>query len=678
MRTALAALTLGLLSTTSALAMSPDEILAANRAASGGAAWNGKAALAVEYDYAGSGLTGKASGTNDLTNGSFEQHFVIGPSKGANGYDGSHVWAKDNSGIVTLQEGGDSVPLAINNAYRGANLWWRTDHGGAAITEDGEKTDNGAAYDVLTIVPKGGKTFDAWFDVKTHLLYRIDEMQGQVMFKTYTTNYRSFDGTLQPVDTVINQGDPKYDTHLTLTKATFLAKSDPAAYAPPKSDVADFSIAGGAHQATFPFDLINNHIHANVMIDGKGPFYVIFDTGGVNLLTPELAKQLGLKIEGKQAGRGAGSATMDFGYAHVDQIRLGDATISNQLFMALDLNSLYPTGGVHMAGMVGYETFRRFVTRIDYGAHTITLIDPKYFDPKDAGTPVKIAFNGNAAIVDGSYDGIPGKFQIDTGARSALTLDAPFADSNHLRDKSPKGVDAVDGWGVGGPTNSYMVRGGELKIGAAIAIAHPVTGFATDTAGSFADPTISGNIGGGILKRFVVTFDYGGSTMYLKPVTGPVADLDTYDRAGMWFNIAADGFKVVAVTKGGPADAAGSQGRRRHHASRRQARRRRRAARPAPAPAQRSARHGGDVPPRERQGHQGRAEGPDLTGNLSRLRERRSRLLPLRGGRRKTPSWTRCKDTPCPSTAHRSTTTASSSTSSWRSTSRRICPASPT
>jgi len=79
----------------------------------------------------------------------------------------------------------------------------------------------------------------------------------------------------------------------------------------------------------------------------------------------------------------------------------------------------------------------------------------------------------------------------------------------------------------------------------------------TDKAGAFADPSLSGNIGGGILKRFVVTFDYGHSTMYLKPVAGPVADLDTYDRAGTWFNVEPEGFKVIEVTAGGPADAAG-------------------------------------------------------------------------------------------------------------------------
>ena len=45
--------------------------------------------------------------------------------------------------------------------------------------------------------------------------------------------------------------------------------------------------------------------------------------------------------------------------------------------------------------------------------------------------------------------------------------------------------------------------------------------------------------------------------MYLKPVSGPVADLDTYDRAGTWFNIMPEGFKVIAVTAGSPADTAG-------------------------------------------------------------------------------------------------------------------------
>jgi hypothetical protein len=558
MRTLLAAIALAMLSSTTVLAATPAEILTANRAATGGDAWNGKIAVRLKYDYAGQGLTGKAEGISDLKDGRFEQDFVIGPQKGANGYDGTHVWAKDNSGIVTLQEGGDAVPLAVNNAYRNANRWWAAGFGGADVTPAGTKAEGGANYDVLTITPKGGSVFDAWFDSKTHILYRIAERQGGVLNTTTMTNYRAYDGTMQAVDTLINTGDKKFDQHLTLTSVTFLSTSDAATYAmPPSVTVADFSIQGGAHSVTFPFDLIANHIHAHVMVDGKGPYYFIFDTGGVNILTPELAHELGAKIEGESEVRGAGEATSTAGVTHVDEISLNGAIVKNQLFMAYALDSLYPANGVHMQGMVGYEVFRRFVTRIDYGARTITLIDPKYFDATSAGAPVKVAFNGNAAIVEGSYNGIPGKFQIDTGARSSLTLDAPFVAAHHLRDNAVRGVDAVDGWGVGGPSRSHITRGGILKIGSSIEIDHPVTGLSADSRGAMADPTLSANIGGGILKRFVVTFDYGHSTMYLKPVTGPVADLDTYDRVGSWFNVGPEGFNVVSVTPGGPAANAG-------------------------------------------------------------------------------------------------------------------------
>jgi len=222
----------------------------------------------------------------------------------------------------------------------------------------------------------------------------------------------------------------------------------------------------------------------------------------------------------------------------------------------LPLDTLGTIEGAPMPGMVGYEVFRRFVTRIDYGARTITLIDPRHFDPKDAGTPIKFTFNDSNPEVMGSFEGLPAKFDIDTGARSELTLTKPFAERNALRASHPKGVDAVDGWGVGGPSTGYVTRGKAMTLGP-IEIDGVVTTLATQDKGAFAGNDYQGNIGGGILKRFVITFDYAHNVMYVKPVSAPVADLDTYDRAGTWFNIEKEGFKVVAVTKGGPADDAG-------------------------------------------------------------------------------------------------------------------------
>ena len=58
-------------------------------------------------------------------------------------------------------------------------MWWTPDHAGAAIKNDGEKTNDGTGYDVLTVTPKAGKPFEAWFDAKTHLLVPRDRKTGR-------------------------------------------------------------------------------------------------------------------------------------------------------------------------------------------------------------------------------------------------------------------------------------------------------------------------------------------------------------------------------------------------------------------------------------------------------------------------------------------------------------------
>jgi hypothetical protein len=531
------------------------DILAANKAASGGAVWDKNATLKTEFDYSGMGMTGKVVSTADLRDGRFVDNAAIGPITQIQGFDGTSAWEKDPSGTVTPQNGTGKY-MAVNESYRDANLWWRKDFGGAQVTLSGQKTDGGKTYDVVTFVPKNGGTFDAWFDTGTHLLYRIEEKIGSLTNDSTYTDYKTYGGAM--IATRLHQvaSDGKNAQDMTLTAASFGTAQPDAFYAMPKVELNDFSIAGGAMETTFPFQLVNNHIYADVKINGKGPYTFIFDTGGLNLVTPPLAKELGLKVEGSMDARGGGSGTMSAGMTKVARVDLGNATITDQSFMSLPLDSMENTEGKKMPGMIGFETFRRFVTRVDYGNKTITLINPKDFNPKDAGTAVPIVFDGNDVEVEGSYEGIPGKFVIDTGARQTLMLNSPFVARNNLHNASVKGGEAVTGWGVGGPTTAFVTHGGLLKIGK-VDVKGPLVLLTTDKGGSNADDNLAGNIGGGILKRFVVTFDYEHTTMYLKPVPGPVADLDTFDRAGMWFNKDTEGYRIVDVTANTPAAESG-------------------------------------------------------------------------------------------------------------------------
>lgn len=548
--------TLASASTSAIAASSVTEILGTNKAATGGESWTGKITLKADYDYSGQGLTGTTSSVTDLRGGRWADTFAIGPLTGANGFDGKSAWAKDTSGTVTIQEGGEQRALAVNEGYRRANLWWQPGFSGAAITTAGERKDNSGTFDVLTVTPKDGKSFDAWFDAKSHLLSRILEKQGPLTVTTALSAYRAVDGVQLPGKLVVDDGrGAKYIQTLTLKSATFEPALPDSAYAKPNVTVTDFSIAAGAKETTLPIKIINNHIYGYAKVNGQGPYLFIFDTGGANLVTPATAKQLGLPVQGKAPGGGAGEGTVDVGFTKVESLQVGDATIKNQVFPVLDF--IAPgVEGVDETGMVGFETFRRFVTRIDYGKSTLTLINPKAFDPTDAGTPVHFVFNQSIPEVEGSFEGIPARFDVDTGSRAELTLTKPFAEKNGLRAKHPKGVDTVDGWGVGGPSRAYVTRGATMTVGP-VKIDNVVTAMATQKKGAFAGGEYQGNIGGGILKRFVVTFDYDHQIMYLKPLPEPVADTGTFDRAGMWFNQGSNGFKVVDVTANSPAAKAG-------------------------------------------------------------------------------------------------------------------------
>jgi len=531
-------------------------VLDANRHASGGAAWAGKASVEVQYAYAGQGMTGTVSSRYDLRTGAFVDTADIGPTEGANGFDGREAWMRDLSGAVTPQAGGDTRQLAINEAYRDANLWWRADRGGAEVRWLGVRTEGGLSYEALSITPKGGKTFEAWFDVGTHLLARTIEPQGAQIITTLMSDYRPTDGVLLAAKVAIDDGTgAQYRQNQTLAAARFRPAQPASAYAAPHVPLTDASIRNAAGRTSVPFKLLNNHIYAQIMVDGKGPFLCIFDTGGHDVLTPDTAKALTVKSEGQSPGAGAGEAVVDVGFARGVSFQVGDLVIENQTIVVLPFEAA-PVEGFDEQAMIGFEVFRRFVTQIDYGSKTLTFIDPAKFDPKDAGTPVPFVFDNSNPEVAGTFEGLPGRFNIDTGSRVELTLTKPFVDANGLIAKHTKGVTAVDGWGVGGRSRSYVTRGGALTLGP-VRIEAPVASFAIQSKGAFSDPNYEGNVGSGLLKRFVVTFDYDRQIMYLKPLAAPSPDIGTFDRAGFWINTSAKGFKIVDLTAGGPAASAG-------------------------------------------------------------------------------------------------------------------------
>lgn len=529
------------------------QILTANKAATGTPP-KGRPVLHAEATLDAFGMTGAVKSITDTQKGWNVFWQVIGPMKVNNGYDGTTPWDQDDSGTVVKQETAEAKQSAVNQTYRDTNCWWRTDRCGAKI-DAAEKNENGKTYTVLTITPKGGKSFEAWFDNQSHLLTKTIEKTGpQTNISTFS-DFTRHDGVMIAHKTSIDSGKgEKYLVKTTLTKAEFGPAQAVSVYAPPKAQVADFSISDAAHETTVPITLVNNHIYGSVKFNGT-PITAIFDTGGLNLVTPATAEKIHLKIEGKLPISGVGEGVMEAGIGTADSIEIGTAKILNQKIITMPLDAMAHVEGIPMPGMIGFETFRRFVTRIDYAAGKLTLIDAAAFDPKDAGAEVPFIINGRIPQVKGSVEGVPAVFDIDTGSRSELTVNKPFGKRNALRE-THKGVDAVTGWGVGGASTGYAMKLKNISLGP-VSVTDVVADLSDQDKGAFGGDDSNGNIGSGLLKRFIVTFDYTHQKMYLKPQSLPVTDIGTYDRAGMWINKSADGFEIVAVTKASPAEDAG-------------------------------------------------------------------------------------------------------------------------
>jgi predicted aspartyl protease len=507
--------------------------------------------MSALYSYKGQGLTGTASVTIDLQDGRYVEAIAAGPNKEAAGFDGQLAWMRDLSDVTSPQQGGNRPELARNEAYRNANLWWMPSHGGATVQAVGCQT--------LRITPLEGEPFDATFDPATHLLKSVREDQSFGVFTT--TEYSAYErreGHLLPtrISTLTND-DPGTKETLQLTSVSFKSDSLDSAFQMPATASGNWTLPSTG-RVTVPIRLINNHIVTDVRINGRGPFPFMVDTGGHDIVTPDTVKKLCLVSQGESPSFGAGDSAGSNGYSRVATIDAGGAVLHDQTVLTLDFS---PTDveGLQLGGMLGSEFIERFVVRIDYGAKTMTFIDPSHFADSErqaSGVAVPFVFYSHMPQVSGTFDGRPVRLDIDTGSRAEVTMTSPFVTRASLRESYPHGVTLTDGWGVGGPSHSYVVRVGSLSLGSA-AVANVIAGFSSAKVGAFADRGSEGNVGTGLLKRFAVTFDYARRTLYLNRLANPDADTGRFDRVGMWLNMASGGLRVMDVAPGSPAAEAG-------------------------------------------------------------------------------------------------------------------------
>jgi Aspartyl protease len=125
---------------------------------------------------------------------------------------------------------------------------------------------------------------------------------------------------------------------------------------------------------TAAMEVTHGKPYVMVMVNGRGPFRFIIDTGtgGDAIITSELATQLNLPITGEArlsdpTGHGGQTAPL----RHIDSLRVAGVE-----FSAINaIEHTLPSGDGTCQGMLGFTLFRDFLLTLDYVNGRVTLAE---------------------------------------------------------------------------------------------------------------------------------------------------------------------------------------------------------------------------------------------------------------------------------------------------------------
>jgi hypothetical protein len=414
----------------------------------------------------------------------------------------------------------------------------------------------------MRLEPDGGNPVTVFLDEQTFLPKR-EETAGPLGNRSITLSaWHDFAGVKIPGRINQSSGDPKFDIAITTEQVEINAPIAAGLFTKPAEAVAQVHFINGAHEAVIPVEVYAQHVFVPVRVNGSETASFFLDSGaGGSVVTRAWAEKIGLSFGGELRAVGAAGAT-SMAIAKNVVLSLPGVDLPLASVTVLDASTGLPLLGRRWEGLVGYDVLSRLVVRIDYEHKELTLYDPAVFVASDHAAALPVTFLGNWPLVPVKIL-LPGRSPIETkcfvdSGAGGLMLATPFTNSNHVFEAVTKKVSGSI-YGAGGESKRFAGRITGIQLGPYL-LRGPVAGFSADTKeGALASPDLGAMIGGEILERFTVTFDYPHHRILLEP-NSHFADPFHPNQSG--FSLIAKGagfhqFECDDVEPGSPADVAG-------------------------------------------------------------------------------------------------------------------------
>ena len=295
----------------------------------------------------------------------------------------------------------------------------------------------------------------------------------------------------------------------------------------------DLLDVNGPGSVTLPFELVNNRPIIRVRVNGsKETLRFVIDTGaGMCVISNKAAERAGLKpvARGGQARAVGGAGRFEIVYGFLQSLNIGEARVERiPVYIRQFYNDQEPVDGY-----IGLSVLGKYMTVVDYGARQLVLlrdeesrrVEPAAASPASVEVPIRTTSSGFWSG-EVNFDGLekPANFIVDTGASISVVSQALAARAGLGRYAQGDLIRVFGAAGLAENIQTILLPSVELgphawkNVYAAVLDMEPIN----ETAGF----EQTGIIGGNLLSRYRVTFDFSRGLIRLRPHGGAAAPAD--------------------------------------------------------------------------------------------------------------------------------------------------------
>jgi membrane-associated protease RseP (regulator of RpoE activity) len=325
--------------------------------------------------------------------------------------------------------------------------------------------------------------------------------------------------------------------------AILFAHPGHAPIAPPK---VSFALT----PASIPFELFRGQrIILSGTVNGHSTPMMLESGAGMTVIDQAYAKQIGLAGGTTIQVRGA-TGESPAQIASGVSLAAGSLHLDNLSVLIVDLSAIARSVGRPIPVLLGSEAFKAGTVTVDFPRSHLTFADRSKFTPPPVATRVALGERQRIPTIDVSVAGLPPvTADLDLGNNGTLIVSNSFWKDQPMLSSLRHAQWATGG--VGGMKVSRQVTVPSVDFAGRRFLNVPA--ILNDDPQTL--PLTGANVGVGMFKPFVATFDFAGQVIYLE---GPkeVRALPR-ERAGVRTELDGDHLDVVYVSPEGPAAAAG-------------------------------------------------------------------------------------------------------------------------